>query len=268
MTDSFRTGKNHSTSQLAYTNSMELTDTASSTPPSSKGKSGGSTGDKKNPESRYGWAGFYIKSLQFINKPVFFLAFICCLVVAQGMIITGITSVIVTSIQTRFGFTSVQAGALSSSYDTAYGVSSIFVSFFGHTRKPKLLGIGALVLAVGCFVASVPNYLVGSYHAGVVSDVDWCSVNGTIGSVASKGCQNASWYYLAIFCIAYLIMGLGATPIYTLGPSHLDESTERGQNGLYIGIMYAFATLGPAIGYLIGKPILSTYVDITQVNIG
>eukprot|EP00794_Sanderia_malayensis_P012244 gene12244-13505_t len=219
-----------------------------------------------NANKRYGWSGIYIKRLQFLNQPVFFLAFLCVVVLAQGMIITGVTSVIVTTIQTRFGFTSVQAGALSSSYDTAYGVSSIFVSFFGHTRKPFLLGVGSIILAIGCFTASVPHYIIGKYHAGVVTDIDWCNLNNTLASTAnvSAACKSGEWYYLAIFCIAYITMGLGATPIYILGPSHLDEITKRGQHGLYIGIMYTFATLGPAVGYLIGKPMLSTFVDIKQ----
>ena len=219
----------------------------------------------KNPEKKYGWLGIYIKDLQFLNRPVVFLFFLCTLVVTQGMIITGVSSVIITSIQTRFGFTSIQAGALSSSYDTAYGVSSIFVSFFGHKRKPLCLGLGAIALAVGCFIASVPHYLVGDYHAGVVKDTDWCLQNATYQAQPSSDCKGGAWYYLAVFCLAYLTMGIGATPIYILGPSHLSESTRRGQSSLYIGIMYAFAAFGPAIGYLIGKPILNTYVDIKQV---
>lgn len=219
----------------------------------------------KNPDKKYGWLSFYFKCLQIVNKPGFFLLFICVLVVTQGMIITGITSVIVTSIQTRYGFTSVQAGALSSSYDTAYGLSSIFVSYFGHSRKPFCLGVGSIVLAVGCLVASFPHYLVGGYHAGVVREIDWCNVNNTINKETAD-CKEGAWYYLAIFCLAYLTMGIGATPIYILGPSHLDESTRRGKSGFYIGIMYAFAAFGPAIGYLMGRPILDTYVDISQVQ--
>ena len=219
----------------------------------------------KNPEKKYGWCGIHFKCLQIVNKPVVFLLFICFLVVSQGMIITGITSIIVTSIQTRYGFTSVQAGALSSSYDTAYGVSSILISFFGHKRKPLFLGIGSLILAVGCLIASIPHYLVGKYHAGVVRDIDWCHVNNTL-TTDTEYCKGGAWYYLAVFCLAYITMGIGATPIYILGPSHLDESSKRGTSGLYIGIMYAFAALGPAVGYLMGRPILNTYVDITQVK--
>ena len=218
----------------------------------------------KNPEKKYGWLGIYIKWLQFINRPAFFLVFICALVTAQGMIITGITATIITSIQTRFGFTSVQAGALSSSYDTAYGVASILVSFFGHKHKPLCLGLGSLAIALGCLIASLPHFIVGPYHAGVVRDIDWCGQNNTLTSIPGE-CKGGAWYYIAIFCVAYVSMGIGATPIYILAPSHLEESTKRGQSGMYIGIMYAFAAFGPAIGYLIGKPILNTYVDIKQV---
>eukprot|EP00794_Sanderia_malayensis_P012245 gene12245-13506_t len=217
-----------------------------------------------NPEKKYGWFGVYFSVLQFLNRPMVFLICMCILMGTQGMIITGVTSVIVTTIQTRFGFTSVQAGALSSSYDTAYGVSSIFVSFFGHTRKPFLLGVGSIILAIGCFTASVPNYIIGKYHAGVVTDIDWC--NNTLSTTANAPteCTNVEWYYLAIFCAAYAIMGLGATPIYILGPSHIDASTMPGQNGVYLGTLYVFGTIGTSVGFLIGKPMLNTYVDIVQ----
>ena len=220
----------------------------------------------KNPDKKYGWHGIYYRRLQIFNKPFVFLIFICFLVVTQGMIITGVTSIVITSIQTRYGFTSVQASGLSASYDTAYGLSSILVSFFGHKSKPFFLGVGSLVLATGCFIASLPHYLVGEYHAGVVRDIDWCHANNTFTANAQL-CREGAWYYLAIFCLAYVTMGIGATPIYILGPSHIEESTERGKSGFYIGIMYAFAALGPAIGYLMGRPILDTYVDLKQVNI-
>ncbi len=223
--------------------------------------------DVKNPDKKYGWCGMYINGLKFINKPICFLACVCVLVGSQSMIVTGVTSVIITSIQTRFGFTSVQAGAISSSYDTAYGISSIFVSFFGHTRKPYLLGVGSIVLAIGCVVASVPNFMIGSYHAGVVKDIDWCNVNNTLSSIPEDCKGSSAWYYHAIFILAYIIMGFGASPIYILAPSHLDESTMPGQNGMYLGSFYVSATIGTALGFLIGKPMLSIFVDIVQVNI-
>ena len=216
---------------------------------------------------QYGWLSFRSSSLQFLNKPFWFLACLCALVVAQGMIITGVSSVILTSIEKRYGFTSTQAGALSSSYDTAYGVCCILVSYFGHLRKPKFLGVGAIILAIGCFFATVPHYLIGPYEAGVTQDTDLCHFNNGTSAFTSPKCRNSSWYYLFIFCLAYLMMGVGATPIYTLGPSHIDESTKRGQNGVYLGIMYTFAALGPALGYGLGLPLLSTYVDIKQVLI-
>ena len=52
--------------------------------------------------------------------------------------------------------------------------------------------------------------------------------------------------------------------LYVLGPAHLDEITDRGKNGLYVGIYYAAAAVGPALGFIIGLPILNTWVDLKQ----
>jgi len=36
--------------------------------------------------------------------------------------------------------------------------------------------------------------------------------------------------------------------------------------GVFSGIMYAFATLGPALGYIIGGQLLNIYVDFDSIS--
>ncbi|CAG2217411.1 SLCO4A [Mytilus edulis] len=60
--------------------------------------------------------------------------------------------------------------------------------------------------------------------------------------------------------------GAGAAPLYTLGVTYLDENLPLRSSSMYIGIFYAFAIVGPAIGYLAGGAFLNLYVDFDSVN--
>ena len=61
-------------------------------------------------------------------------------------------------------------------------------------------------------------------------------------------------------------MGLGVTPLYSLGYAHLDAIVERGKNSMYFSIMGAFSAIGPALGFFLANPILNIFVDLKQVG--
>ena len=54
------------------------------------------------------------------------------------------------------------------------------------------------------------------------------------------------------FCCRQLLVGAGASPVHNLGSAYLDENVTRKNSGVYLGIYYAVATLGPGIGFLLG----------------
>jgi len=218
----------------------------------------------QNPLYRYGWSRFAPKLLQFMNKPVWFLVFLCIAGIAQGLVVTGVAFTILTSIEKQFGFSSSHVALFGTVYDTAYGIFCVFVGYAGHKHKPRWLGLGLIIMAMGAVLTSVPKYIIGVYDVGTVRDTDFCHFSNNSTRTPECG-GSAEWYYTLIFLLGNILIGTGATPLYVLGPAHLDEITSRGQNGLYSGIFYASAALGPALGFIIGLPILNTWVDITQV---
>lgn len=226
-------------------------------------KDNSSTSSFNNPHFRYGWGKLTPKLLQVFNKPVWFLVFLCIAGVAQGLVVTGVAFTILTSIEKQFGFSSSHVALFGTVYDTAYGVFCVFVGYIGHRHKPRFLGYGLVIMTFGAVLTSVPKYIIGTYDAGTERDVDFCRFSTT--STVQPECGGKSeWYFTLIFLAGNALLGIGATPLYVLGPAHLDEITDRGKNGLYVGIYYAAAAVGPALGFIIGLPILNTWVDLKQ----
>ena len=219
---------------------------------------------KPTGSSRYGWGCITPKFLQFMNKPVVFLMLLSIAGAAQGLVVTGVSFTILTSIEKQFGFSSSHVGLFGTVYDGGFGVLCVIVGFLGHRNKPRWIGGGMIAMALGAALLSVPKYIIGGYQAGIERDTDFCQY--PTGSKYMPECGGASpWYFTMIFLGGNLIMGIGATPLYVLGPAHIDEITTRGQNGLYNGVFAMSAALGPAIGFIIGLPILNTWVDIEEV---
>lgn len=215
---------------------------------------------------RYGWGRVTPRFLQFMNKPAVFLLLLSIAGAAQGLVVTGVSFTILTSIEKQFGFSSSHVGLFGTVYDGGFGVLCVVVGFLGHRNKPRWIGAGMIVMAAGAVLLSVPKYIIGGYHAGIQRDTDFCRY--TQGEAYIPECGGSSpWYFTMIFLAGNLIMGIGATPLYVLGPAHIDEITTRGQNGLYNGIFAMSAALGPAIGFIIGLPILNTWVDIEEVSL-
>lgn len=218
-----------------------------------------------NPTLRFGWKCLSPKFFQLINRPAFFLFFLCFGGIAQGFVVTGIAFTVLTSIEKQFGLKSSEVALFGTAYDTAYGVCCIFVGYIGHAHKPRCIGWGLVVMVMGSILLSIPKFAIGTYYAGVARTTDYCQKNVTSTDVTCSSPQE--WYYEFMFILGNVLLGIGATPLYTLAPAHIDEVTRRGQGSLFMGIYYAACAIGPALGFIIGMPVLNAWVDIVQVSI-
>ena len=84
----------------------------------------------------------------------------------------------------------------------------------------------------------------------------------------SRSCTsstNSFPWALANFCMAQVVMGLGASPLYVLGPTYLWDNLYQSRQRLYAiysAWIYVMAALGPAVGFLLGAAFLSIWIDI------
>ncbi|XP_078667309.1 solute carrier organic anion transporter family member 4C1-like [Branchiostoma floridae x Branchiostoma belcheri] len=219
-----------------------------------------------------GWGGFRPPWLQIFNNSKGALFFICLFAFIQGTSVNGLVNVSITSIEKRFDLPSFSLGVIKGSYDVAYSVLALFVTYHASTggSKPKWLSLGVFVLGIGSLTFAIPHFVTGRYVFGAGVE-DTCAPGGNTTTTDCEENTNLSNYFY-VFVLAQLIHGLGATPLYTIGVSYLDENVDTVNSGLYIGtfagIFYACAFFGPATGYFFGGKLLDTFTDIYKGNDG
>ena len=59
----------------------------------------------------------------------------------------GITYGAITSIERQFGYTSSEVAMFTLSYETAVGIVSVFLGYFGNIHKPRCIALSLIVLA-------------------------------------------------------------------------------------------------------------------------
>ncbi|XP_042606519.1 solute carrier organic anion transporter family member 4A1 [Cyprinus carpio] len=215
-------------------------------------------------ENLCGWGALSPRCIQTFNTPRWFLFFLCVASFLQGMIINGFINTVITSIERRFDLHSYQAGLIASSYDIAACVCLTFVSYFGGTgHKPRWLGWGVLIMALGSLVFALPHFTTPPYQVRVPERMGLCSANHTEACVGEEGGLSA---YRYVFMLGQFLHGVGATPLYTLGVTYLDENVKSNYAPVYIGIFYTAAIVGPAAGYLLGGFFLNIYTEIDQTT--
>lgn len=224
--------------------------------------------DDKYTEGPCGWGRFTPRCLQSCNNAVGYLVFFSLLAIMQGTIVNGLVNVSISTIERRFQLNSSLTGLVASSYDIAFCVLSLFVSFYGQRgHKPRWLAFSAFTIGLGSILFAVPHFIDGLYEYG--ADFEGvCPTNTTSGSIqmCSTTTTFGSSKYLAIFIIAQLLTGVGGTPLYTLGTAFFDDSLPPHKSSLFIGIGYGMSVVGPAIGYVLGGQLLNIYIDFDRVK--
>ncbi|XP_027705915.1 solute carrier organic anion transporter family member 4A1 isoform X2 [Vombatus ursinus] len=207
-----------------------------------------------------GWGAFTPDCLQFFNTPKGILFFLCMASFLQGMTVNGFINTVITSIERRYDLHSYQSGLIASSYDIAACVCLTFVSYFGGTgHKPRWLGWGVLVMGLGSLVFALPQFTTGNYEVNFSEEFGICGSNQNISCTGSTSSLSN---YRFVFMLGQFLHGIGATPLYTLGVTYLDENVKSNYSPVYIAIFYTAAILGPAAGYLIGGALLNIYTEI------
>ncbi|KFD65748.1 hypothetical protein M514_07633 [Trichuris suis] len=207
---------------------------------------------------------------------------ICVLITVHGALSTGYTMSVITTIEKRFQMASTTSGIIVSSYEVGSLLSVVFVSYFGSSgHVPRWIGCGGLVLALGSFLFSLPHYIATPYSYFANKSIDaiiWLKPTADRLSQNPHLCQykeissfnvtsqpdtieSSPNSYVLTFMLAQILLGVGGSPLFTLGTSYLDDRLDKESSSVYLAIMYVMLAFGPVCGFLLGGLFLSEYVD-------
>ncbi|KAJ7409047.1 solute carrier organic anion transporter family member 3A1-like protein [Willisornis vidua] len=160
---------------------------------------------------------------------------------------------VLTTLERRFNLQSADVGVIASSFEIGNLALILFVSYFGaRGHRPRLIGCGGIVMALGALLSALPEFLTHQYEyeSGEIrwgaEGRDVCAVNG---SASDEGpdpdliCRNrtaTNMMYLLLIG-AQVLLGIGATPVQPLGVSYIDDHVRRKDSSLYIGFYLAFS---------------------------
>ena len=173
---------------------------------------------------------------------------------------SGFTSVVVSTIEKRYRFSSLAASMIIAVFDLSVTVSVVFISYFGHkSHKPRWLGIGLIIQGIGAFVFALPQFIFGEYKVGSSTQLRFESCDS--GDAYLLSCSSANDIAYGLFIFGNMLIGIGAAPLFTIGTSFIDDIVHPKFVSLHLGLFYMTAVVGPAIGYGLGGAFLSIYVD-------
>ena len=150
-----------------------------------------------------------------------------------------------TTLERRFNLQSADVGVIASSFEIGNLVLILFVSYFGaRAHRPRLIGCGGIVMALGALLSALPEFLANQYEykpgdpwSGSALGRDVCSNASRNDRLEQELCgnrANTNMMYLLLIG-AQVLLGIGATPVQPLGVSYIDDHVKKKDSSLYIG---------------------------------
>ncbi|XP_031438915.1 solute carrier organic anion transporter family member 1C1-like [Clupea harengus] len=192
----------------------------------------------------------------------------------------------VTQIERRFDIPSSIVGVIDGGFEVGNLLVITFVSYFGaKMHRPRLIGIGCLIMAAGAFCTALPHFLRGpyKYETTISHSTEGNSTQSMLQCLSSaeqaqedepptaqnqaeceKAAGSSMWIYVFL---GNMLRGIGETPVMPLGVSYLDDFAREENTAFYLACIQTVGIMGPVFGYLLGSYCAKIYVDIGVVDL-
>ncbi|XP_077990203.1 solute carrier organic anion transporter family member 3A1-like isoform X2 [Glandiceps talaboti] len=222
--------------------------------------------------------------IQRLANSKYFLFMVCTLLLLQTYLI-GFMASMLTTIERRFDLFTTEVGILASMYEVGSLIAIVVVSFWGgktNSHRPKWIAVGAMLIVVGCVVTILPHFLSDPYNPDGYSGYDatieihnrnirdrMCNASADAlefdrcdsDSPMLFGKKDMTFYFYLMLVLGQLLVGMGSTPVITLGVTYIDDNTSSRTAPLFISIFDSMYGLGPIIGFVAGWLLGRVYVD-------
>ena len=192
---------------------------------------------------QYGCRTWRPSCLQYLNKAAWVVTFFSLGNCIQSLAVNGLMGTSLSNLEKRYNFSSFQSSWIVSVYDVATVPCLVLISFFGAKgHRPFWVALGLVVKGCGSLLFTLPHFIGGNYEYGQALRDNLCFGNTTecvtsvssSGSISGSDSISGSGGYLAVFILARILHGIGATPIYTLGVTFMDDVTTKSGSSLAI----------------------------------
>ena len=93
----------------------------------------------------------------------------------EGFVVNGVINVVLVALEKRYSLPSSKSGVIASSNDFGAVVFLPLIGYFGEQRhKPRLMGTGILLMALGCFVFALPQFISDKYEYTISGEFIIC----------------------------------------------------------------------------------------------
>ncbi|XP_037604340.1 solute carrier organic anion transporter family member 2B1 [Sebastes umbrosus] len=207
-----------------------------------------------------------------------FFVFCHSLLQLAQLLVSGYMKSSIATIERRYGLTSQKSGLLAAFNEVGNTVLIVFVSFLGsRVHRPRFIAGGALLACLASLLMALPHFLGGKYDytdrisfsgdssAGLCQSESTLTTASSNQTCSSQESHDQDGVY-PLLLMGQLLLGIGAVPIQPFGISYIDDYASRKNSPLYLGIVLAVTSIGPAFGFITGSVMLRYYVDFDKVS--
>ncbi|XP_054445326.1 solute carrier organic anion transporter family member 6A1 [Pteronotus mesoamericanus] len=209
----------------------------------------------ENLQKSCGFGYIVLPRCQRCNNFHCFLILFCILLFSQG-IIFGLVDLSIDTLHRGALLKTTESMLLSLSYDISSCLVVVFISYYGGRGNTiRWIVVSSFLIGFGSLLFAFPYYSGENYQLNIETE-DICKETKVV-----RACQKPLSFpskYASFFLLGQIVQGIAGMPLYTLGVSFLDDSVAAHSTGIYIGLLEASVTIGYALGYAIGAPLIKT----------